>query len=161
MNDRDLFALMLDQPEPDFPSVVDAAVAGGKRIRRRRRVAALGAGVGVLAIAGAGLFLAPSQQATVRPATDVRPAATTGGAETVRPSPAVDAPAPAEPASATPESAGDRPTAQAQTQTQTQTRQEQTSPGTQPRSGGRATPPTTTLEDERKAKCLAVREVKC
>ncbi|MFE5326427.1 hypothetical protein ACFRCG_08555 [Embleya sp. NPDC056575] len=155
MNDRDLFALMLDQPEPDFPSVVDAAVAGGKRIRRRRRVAALGAGVGVLAIAGAGLFLAPSQQATVRPATDVRPAATTGGAETVRPSPAVDAPASAEPASATPESAGDRPTAQAQT------RQEQTPPGTQPRSNGRATPPTTTLEDERKAKCLAVREVKC
>ncbi|MFE3197445.1 hypothetical protein ACWGR4_01355 [Embleya sp. NPDC055664] len=155
MNDRDLFALMLDQPEPDFPSVVDAAVAGGKRIRRRRRVAALGAGVGVLVIAGTGLFLTPSQQATVRPGTDVRPAATTGATETARPNPAVDAPASAQPASAAPESAGDRPTAQAET------RQERTPPETQPRSGGRTTPPTTTLEDERKAKCLAVKGVKC
>ncbi|GCD97572.1 hypothetical protein [Embleya hyalina] len=152
MNDRDLFRLMLDQPEPDFPSVVDAAVAGGKRIRRRRRVAVLGTGVGVLAIAGAGLFLAPSQQATVRPATDVPPAATTG---TILPTPAVDAPASAEPASAAPQSALDGPTARAET------RQEQIPPETQPRSGGRTTPPTTTLEDERKAKCLAVKAPKC
>ncbi|WP_439677162.1 hypothetical protein [Embleya sp. MST-111070] len=155
MNDRDLFALMLDQPEPDFPSVVDAAVAGGKRIRRRRRVAALGAGVGVLVIAGVGLFLAPSRQATVRPATDVRPATTTGATETIRPNPAVDAPASAEPASATPESGADRPTARAET------RQEQAPPETQPRSGGRTTPPATMPEGERKAKCLAVKATKC
>lgn len=158
MNDRDLFRLMLDQPEPDLPSVVDAAVAGGKRIRRRRRAAALGAGVGVLAIVGAGLFLAPSQQATVRPATDVPPAVTTGTTATtgiIPPNPAVDAPASAEPASATPESALDRPTARAET------RQEQTPPDSQPRSGGRTTPPTTTLEDERKAKCLATKVPKC
>lgn len=76
MNDHDLFELILDQPEPDFPSVVDAAVADGRRVRRRRRMAASGAGVAVLAIASAGLFLVPSHQASVGPAAPVPPAAT-------------------------------------------------------------------------------------
>ncbi len=69
MNDRDLFELILDQPEPDFPSVIDAVVAGGKRVRRRRRVAALGSVAAVLAFAGLGLALAPSNHEAVRPAT--------------------------------------------------------------------------------------------
>ncbi|MYW06081.1 hypothetical protein [Streptomyces sp. SID3343] len=69
MNDRDMFHLILDQPEPDFPSVVDAAVADGKRVRRRRHVAVLGSAAAVLAIGVAALAFVPSRHERVQPAT--------------------------------------------------------------------------------------------
>jgi len=56
MNERDMFDLILDQPEPDLPSVVDAAVAGGRRALRRRRFAALASAAGVVVIAGIGVL---------------------------------------------------------------------------------------------------------
>jgi len=56
MNERDMFDLILDQPEPDLPSVVDAAVAGGRRALRRRRFAALASAAGVVLIAGIGVL---------------------------------------------------------------------------------------------------------
>jgi hypothetical protein len=98
MNDRDMFHLILDQVEPDFPSVVDAAVADGKRVRRRRRIAVLGSAAAVLAIAAAGLALVPSNHETVGPATPLpvsvlpRPTPASNLPLPVRPAPSILAP---------------------------------------------------------------------
>jgi hypothetical protein len=49
-------AVLSARPEPELPSVIDAALAGGRRIRRRRR-AALSA-VGALAVAASAVLVA-------------------------------------------------------------------------------------------------------
>ncbi|MYS84191.1 hypothetical protein [Embleya scabrispora] len=153
MNDHDLFQLILDQPEPDFPSVVDAAVAGGRRARRRRRVATLGAGAAVLAIAGAGLFLAPSNPERVGPAAPVPPATT---AVTSRPTPDSVAPSlattpsvEARPAKEEDDTRADAPTLPERT----------------PTTAGPVDPPLVptqdSAEDSRMVRCQATRTGKC
>ncbi|MFI6581552.1 hypothetical protein [Embleya sp. NPDC050493] len=153
MNDHDLFQLILDQPEPDFPSVVDAAVEGGRRARRRRRMTMLGAGAAVLAIAGAGLLLVPSNPQRVGPAAPVPPAATVAPSRpTPDPAgPSVDAtssakpeprPEPAQDPDGTPADAPGLP--------------EETPTSTEPEN-----PPRTSTEYSRTVGCLATRTGKC
>lgn len=88
MNERDMFDLILDQPEPDLPSVVDAAVTGGRRARRRRRFAVLASMAGVVVIAGIGVI--PMLDRTAKePVAPVAP----GSPPLVRTVPATELPA--------------------------------------------------------------------
>ncbi|MET7297528.1 hypothetical protein [Embleya sp. NPDC005575] len=150
MNDRDMFQLILDQPEPDLPSVVDAAVAGGRRARRRRRVVTLGTGAAVLAIAGAGLFLTPSNPERVGPAAPVPPATT---AVTGRPTPDSVAPSVAATSSAEAQPTKEKDDSRADA---SGLPEEEPTMATEPHD-----PPQVPTQDSRTIECLATRTGKC
>ncbi|MEU9172577.1 hypothetical protein AB0D34_33140 [Streptomyces sp. NPDC048420] len=92
---RDVFEAMLDGArEPSFPGVTDAAVAGGRRIRRRRTAVSGAVGALVAAVLAAGVVAALPGTDPGRSSVPLSPASSPPA--TTTPGPASPSPVPSE-----------------------------------------------------------------